>query len=183
MRRLLMMTALAVTAIGGGQMAMAETRPDAPPPECRQNDRKCPPRPANEAGKKGERPKGERREPPPREARRDGHEPPPGEARRDGHEPPPGEARRDGRKPPPQARDHRPGETREAKGKPSPDGRKAPRLGESGRDGRVFKRAGNSRYAPAPRGQEYRVIRDQLVLVDKKTKRILSILGPLQAQR
>lgn len=157
MRRFLMMTAIAVTAIGGSQMTRAETRPDGPPPECRRDDRKCPAPPAKDAGKKDERPKGERRAPPAQEARRDGHKPP-------------------------QAPDHRPGEAREAKGKPPTEGRKALRLGDSARDGRAFQRAGNSRYAPAPRGQEYRVVRDQLVLVDQKTKRIVSILGPIQAQ-
>ncbi|WGR61931.1 hypothetical protein E3U26_14285 (plasmid) [Paracoccus ferrooxidans] len=158
MRRFLMMTAIAVTAIGSSQMAMAETRPDGPPPECRQDDRKCPAPPAKDARKKGEGPRGERREPPPQEARRDGHKPP-------------------------QAPDHRPGKARDAKGKPPVDSRNALRVGDSGRDGRAFQRAGNSRYAPAPRGQEYRVVRDQLVLVDQKTKRIVSILGPIQAQR
>ncbi|ABL71512.1 hypothetical protein [Paracoccus denitrificans] len=158
MRRFFMITAIAATTLGSSQMAMAETRPDGPPPECRQNDRKCPAPPSKDARKKGERSKGEHRPPPSAEARRDGHKPR-------------------------QAPDHRPGEGREAKGKPPADGRQALRVGDSGRDGRAFQRAGNSRYAPAPRGQEYRVIRDQLVLVDQKSKRIVSILGPIHAQR
>lgn len=158
MRRILMMTAIAVTALGSGQMAMAETRPDGPPPECRQDDRKCPAPPARDARKGAKPARGDRPEPPPHEARR-------------------GEPK--SRKAP----DHGPEEPRQAKGKPPADGRRALRLGDSGREGRPFQRSGNSRYEPAPRGQEYRVIRDQLVLVDQKSKRIVSILGPIQAQR
>ncbi|UFM67444.1 DUF1236 domain-containing protein (plasmid) [Paracoccus sp. MA] len=115
-------------------MAMAETRPDGPPPECRQNDRKCPAPPSKDA---------------PRKAKRSEHKPRPAEA-------------------PP----------RNAKGKHAPEGRKALRVGDSIRDGRPFQRAANSRFAAPPRGQEYRVVHDQVVLVDQKTKRIVQILGP-----
>ncbi len=148
MRRFFMMTAIAATALGSGQMAMAETRPDGPPPECRQNDRKCPAPPSKDAPRKAKR--SERKAPPP-----------PAEVKRGEHKPRPAEA-------PP----------RNAKGKHAPDGRKALRVGDSIRDGRPFQRAANSRFAAPPRGQEYRVVHDQVVLVDQKTKRIAQILGP-----
>lgn len=140
MNRFLMIAAVAATALGGGQMALADSRPT--PPECRQNDRKCPePRPAETKRKDGDR----------REQPRDAH--------------------RNGNHRPDQPRDARRAEHR------------APRPGDNGRDARPFVRAENSRFAPAPRGQEYRVIRDQLVLVDQKTKRIVSVLGPVEGRR
>ncbi len=58
---------------------------------------------------------------------------------------------------------------------------RAPRVGDSGRQGRPFQQASNSRFAPPPRGQEYRVLNDRLVLVDKTTLAIVSVLGLVSA--
>lgn len=56
---------------------------------------------------------------------------------------------------------------------------KAPRIGDNGRGGQVFHRAHNSRFKVPPRGQEYRVINEHLVLVDSKTLRIITVVGLL----
>lgn len=55
----------------------------------------------------------------------------------------------------------------------------APRIGESGRSGQHFQRAQNSRFNTAPRGQEYRVVNDHLVLVHSRTLAIVSVVGLL----
>lgn len=149
MRRFFMLTAIAATALATGQAAMADNRPDGPRPECRQNDRDCPPPPPKDAPRKAKRNEGKA-------------PPPPAEVNRGEHKPRPAEA-------PP----------RNARTKHTPDGRKPLRVGDSIRDGRPFQRASTSRFAPPPPGQEYRVVHDQVVLVDKKTKRIVQILGPV----
>lgn len=58
-------------------------------------------------------------------------------------------------------------------------GRPAPRIGENGRGGRQFERASSSRFKAPPRGQEYRVVNDHLVLVDSNTLKIVTVLGLL----
>ena len=69
----------------------------------------------------------------------------------------------------------------ERRGKARPDKhRHNLRVGDSGREGRSFQPGRDSNLRPAPRGQEYRVIHDQLVLVDKKHHRIVSVIGPLR---
>lgn len=169
-----MMMAAAATLTLAGHGALAEQRPDGPPPECRQQDRTCPP-PARQgkAGKRDDRPA-----PPARKAgddrrddlRRDGHD----VARRDGHLDP----RRD---PPPQrraedGRDRRPEPRQDDR---QDDRRPVPRVGENARDGRPWTPPRDSRIARAPQGQEYRVIGDHLVMVDKKSHRILSVVAPV----
>ncbi len=146
MRRFLMLTAMAVTTLAG-QAAMANDRPEGPPPECRQHDRKCPEQPKRQ--KPGhDRGKGDR---------------PAAEARRDAQHPPGPAARRDDRRESP--------------------ARKIARVGDSARDARPFRPGRDSRVAPAPRGQEYRVIGDRLVLVDPSSQRILSVVGRLAGDR
>ncbi|WP_045390128.1 hypothetical protein [Falsirhodobacter sp. alg1] len=55
----------------------------------------------------------------------------------------------------------------------------APKVGDSGRNGRVYQRAENSRFAAPPKGQQYRVVNDNLVLVDEKTLTVVTVLGLL----
>lgn len=52
-----------------------------------------------------------------------------------------------------------------------------PRPGDSARDGRAFRPSRDSRLAPAPRGQENRVLDDHVVRVDSRTGRILAVVG------
>lgn len=59
--------------------------------------------------------------------------------------------------------------------------REAPRIGHSARGGQPFQRAPDSRFNAPPRGQEYRVVNDHLVLVDSRTLKIVSIIGLLSA--
>lgn len=54
-----------------------------------------------------------------------------------------------------------------------------PKPGASGRDGRPFQQASNSRFPTPPKGQQYRVVQDNLVLVDSKTMTIIKVLGLL----
>ena len=63
--------------------------------------------------------------------------------------------------------------------KPAPA--KGPKIGDSGRKGQPFRQAGNSRFKAPPHGQEYRVVNDRLVLVDKDTLKIVAVLGLLSA--
>lgn len=58
---------------------------------------------------------------------------------------------------------------------------KVPRIGDNGRGGQNFHRAQNSRFKAPPRGQEYRVVNEHLVLVDSKTLRIVTVVGLLSA--
>lgn len=58
---------------------------------------------------------------------------------------------------------------------------KAPRIGDTGRGSQAFHRAQASRFKAPPRGQEYRVVNDHLVLVDSRTLRIVSVVGLLSA--
>ncbi|TRW99375.1 hypothetical protein FNJ84_01490 [Paracoccus sp. M683] len=55
----------------------------------------------------------------------------------------------------------------------------APRVGDSGRSGQPIERARNSRFDAPPRGQEYRVVDEHLVLVDSNSKQIVTVLGRL----
>lgn len=97
-------------------------RPDAPPPECRQQDRPCPPPRAQD-------------KPGPRDDRK-----------KHRHAAPPA----------------------------------APHPGEDARAGRVWTPPQGSRMARAPRGQEYRVIGDHLVLLDSHSRRIVSVVAPVR---
>lgn len=88
--------------------------------------------------------------------------------------------REDRRGPPP------PAETRgndQAHRGPRPgDGPEHIRRAEAGDHGRVFKPGRDSRLEKAPRGKEYRVIDDKLVLVNKKDKKIVRVIGPAPRQ-
>ncbi len=55
----------------------------------------------------------------------------------------------------------------------------SPRAGDNGKNGRPYQRAKNSRFKEPPRGQEYRVVNDHLVLVDSRTSKVVSVLGLL----
>lgn len=57
--------------------------------------------------------------------------------------------------------------------------RPSPRPGENARSGRPFQRADNSRFNAPPRGQEYRVVNEHLVLVDSDTLKVVTVLGLL----
>ncbi|MFE3837250.1 hypothetical protein [Pseudogemmobacter sonorensis] len=54
-----------------------------------------------------------------------------------------------------------------------------PRAGDNGRNGQPFQRATNSRFKAPPRGQEYRVVNEHLVLIDSDTLKIVTVLGLL----
>jgi len=56
---------------------------------------------------------------------------------------------------------------------------KTPHPGESARTGRPFQQAAKSRFPTPPAGQQYRVVQDNLVLVDSKTMTIVKVLGLL----
>lgn len=51
------------------------------------------------------------------------------------------------------------------------------RPGHSAARGRPFHRGKNSRFHAPPRGQEYRVVNDHLVLADSRTLQIVAVLG------
>lgn len=57
----------------------------------------------------------------------------------------------------------------------------APRAGDSARAGKPFQRAAASRFKAPPRGQEYRVVGDHLVLADQKTLQVITVLGLVSA--
>ena len=59
-----------------------------------------------------------------------------------------------------------------------PTGR-APAIGDRIRGGQPFQRANNSRFPPPPHGQEYRVVRGNLVLIDTDTLAVVAVLGVL----
>lgn len=70
------------------------------------------------------------------------------------------------------------------KGQPAPAARqqhRAPIVGQRAANSRPYQRAHNSRFAPPPRGQEFRLVNDHLVLVDQKTLNILTVVGLLSA--
>lgn len=117
----------------------AQTVKAGAPPECRQQDRKCPP-PGQQPG-------------PDRKAR--------------GHD-----GAHDG------GRDAGRGDRREVRRDHPP----APRVGADGRAGRHWTPPRDSRLPPAPRGREYRVIGDHLVLVDRQSQRVVSVVVPLRAR-
>lgn len=49
--------------------------------------------------------------------------------------------------------------------------------GHSAAKGRPFQRGKHSRFNAPPRGQEYRVINDHLVLADSRTLKVVAVLG------
>lgn len=55
---------------------------------------------------------------------------------------------------------------------------KAPKVGQSAKAGQSYQRSTNSRLSAPPKGQEYRVVNDEIVLADTKTKKIVKVLGP-----
>lgn len=57
--------------------------------------------------------------------------------------------------------------------------RDGPRVGDSGRYGRPYHPAPHGRLRPPPRGYEYRVLDNRIVLVDSTTLRIVAIAGLL----
>lgn len=57
--------------------------------------------------------------------------------------------------------------------------KQAPKPGASARDGHPFQQAAKSRFPAPPKGQQYRVVQDNLVLVDSKTMTIVKVLGLL----
>lgn len=162
MQRFLKAVVMAATVFGSAELAQAQQKGDAPPPECRQGDRNCPPAPKRDKRHRQQRPQDASGFD---DARR-------GDDRRG--EPRPGDDRRG---PPPEQL------PRDARGEPLPEMRGAPpREDHAGRDPRQ-QHAQGRRLAPPPKGQEYRVIDDKLVLVDKKSRRILSVIGPAQGMR
>ncbi|MGA0614233.1 hypothetical protein [Paracoccus sp. KR1-242] len=181
MRRFLMMTAIAATTLGGTQFAQADQRPGAPTPVCHQDKKKCPEAPHREPGRNDQK-KHKDQKPAPQGDRRD-DQARPGDDRR---LPPAGvrEGRDDGR------HHQRPGEP-ERRADRGPDRRIFEpgrdqhhlRVGDSGRGGEIYKPGRHSALRKAPHGTEYRVIRDQLVLVDKKDKRIVDVIGPTSRLR
>jgi len=52
------------------------------------------------------------------------------------------------------------------------------RHGDNGHQGKVFHPGKGGKLAEAPRGKEYRVIGDKLVLVNKRTHQIVRVIGP-----
>jgi Ni/Co efflux regulator RcnB len=56
-----------------------------------------------------------------------------------------------------------------------------PKVGGNGQRGRPFQQAHNSRFPKPPQGQEYRVIDNNIVRVDKNTLKIVAVLGLLDA--
>lgn len=84
--------------------------------------------------------------------------------------------------PPPQDKQAKPEHRREVRNETRRDGPPAPHVGEDARAGRPWTPPRDSRMAKAPRGQEYRVIADHLVLVDKKSHRIVSVVAPVRAR-
>lgn len=55
----------------------------------------------------------------------------------------------------------------------------SPRVGNSARNGAPFVRSANSRVAAPPKGHEYRVVKDYLVVSDTRSKKIQRIVGPV----
>jgi len=55
----------------------------------------------------------------------------------------------------------------------------APKVGDSAKSGKAFVRASNSRVSAPPAGQEYRVVKNNLVLMTSKTGKIVKVLGPI----
>lgn len=153
MRRISILTALAVCGLGLSQAATAQTRPaDDPPRQCRQSDGKC------------ERPDGARpRGPQPQGGQHDARRAPPPGAQG-------GQQRRAG---------HAPGQEQHG----NQARRNAPRKGDSARQARPFQRADNSRFAAPGKGKDLRVMQGEVVLVDSRTGRVLDILGPVRNPR
>ncbi|WP_112313161.1 hypothetical protein [Pseudogemmobacter bohemicus] len=57
----------------------------------------------------------------------------------------------------------------------------SPKKGDSAREGSPFQRAPNSRFGVPPRGQEYRVVGDHLVLADSQSMRVVAVIGLLSS--
>ena len=54
-----------------------------------------------------------------------------------------------------------------------------PRIGQRAHNAREFTRQQRSRFKAPPRGQEYRVMNDHLVLVDQRSLQVMSVVGLL----
>lgn len=54
-----------------------------------------------------------------------------------------------------------------------------PKVGGSAKGGKAFQQGKNSRFSNPPKGQEYRVVDDYLVLADKNTLKVISVVGLL----
>jgi|GEM_PF-5479295 len=65
--------------------------------------------------------------------------------------------------------------------KPQAHAPRPPRVGEHLRNARPFQRAPGSRFRAPPRGQEYRVANDHLVLVNSKTLQVVAVVGLLSS--
>lgn len=83
------------------------------------------------------------------------------------------------RRPTPQATPPRPDSRTAQQAAPRRDNRPMPKAGASARGGQPFQRAAGSRISAPPRGQEYRVVNEHLVLVDSRSQNIVTVLGLL----
>jgi len=54
-----------------------------------------------------------------------------------------------------------------------------PRVGDRAHEARRFVRGADSRLPPPPRGQEYRVMDSHVVLVDRNTLAVVTVIGLL----
>lgn len=93
---------------------------------------------------------------------------------------PEGRGKEADRRPAPQTAPSRQ-DNRPAQAAPRRDNRPAPHAGASARNGQPFQRAPGSRFAAPPRGQEYRVVNEHLVLVDSRSQNIVTVLGLLNS--
>ncbi|MFN3525211.1 MAG: hypothetical protein ACK4YU_03905, partial [Paracoccus sp. (in: a-proteobacteria)] len=82
-------------------------------------------------------------------------------------------------RPSPQATPPRPDNRTAQQAAPRRDNRPTPKAGASARGGQPFQRAAGSRFSAPPRGQEYRVVNEHLVLVDSRSQNIVTVLGLL----
>lgn len=73
---------------------------------------------------------------------------------------------------------NQPGKKQQAQGN-TQKSHAAPKIGASGRQGKPFQRTSDSRFAAPPKGQDYRVVNDHLVLVNKDTLKIVTVVGLL----
>ncbi|RRH74708.1 hypothetical protein [Falsigemmobacter faecalis] len=66
-------------------------------------------------------------------------------------------------------------------GRPMEKAPRAPRIGEYLREARPFRPTPGPRFRAPPRGQEYRVANDHLVLVNSRTLQVVAVVGLLSA--
>jgi len=83
--------------------------------------------------------------------------------------------RKDCQKPPQAQPDHK--APRQGDGQPQRHD-EPKRHGDNGHQGKIFHPGKGGKLAEAPRGKEYRVIGDKLVLVNKRTHQIVRVIGP-----